>query len=69
MGRLFLSGLNVSFYWVSSAYFYLAYHLRFDPKIALTRKFLIDPNEKRDYESTFMPLTDSDIDEKNLVNF
>lgn len=28
---------------------------------------MIDPNNKKDFESTFMPLNDADVDEKNLV--
>ena len=42
------------------------YFLRFDPKIVLTRKFL-SKKKKNDFESTFMPLNDNDIDEKNHV--
>jgi hypothetical protein len=42
------------------------YFLRFDPKIILTRKFL-SQKKKNDYESTFMPLNDEDIDENNNV--
>lgn len=42
------------------------YFLRFDPKIVLTRKFL-SKKKKSDFESTFMPLNDADVDEKNHV--
>ena len=44
------------------------YFLRFDPKIVLTRKFLSQKKKSNmDFESTFMPLNDEDIDEKNHV--
>lgn len=40
--------------------------MKFDPKIVLSRKFLIE--KKSQYQdSTFMPLGDDELDEKNLI--
>jgi hypothetical protein len=46
-----------------------SYHLRFDSNIVLTRKFLLENKKRSEYETTFLPLKDEDVDEKNMVIF